>query len=55
MAWTNSTKPTLNIEYLATQALDYLMTEDNDYLITNQSNVWASITKPTTIWTNITI
>jgi hypothetical protein len=43
--WTNLTKKTANIEYLATQALDYLMTEDNDYLITDQSNVWTNLSK----------
>lgn len=45
--WTNLTKPTMTLEYLATQALDYLMTEDGEYLITNQSHVWKNVLKPT--------
>ena len=53
MAWTNTVKPTLNVEYLATEALDYLLTEDGDYLITNQSNVWSKITKVISSWTNL--
>jgi len=47
MSWTNETKPTMNIEYLVTEALDYLLTEDGEYLITNQSNVWKNVSKPT--------
>ena len=47
MSWTNSTKPTMTLEYLATQALDYLMTESGEYLITNQSHVWKNVLKPT--------
>lgn len=47
MAWTNETKPTMTLEYLATQALDYLMTEDGEYLITNQSHIWKNVLKPT--------
>lgn len=53
MAWTNSTKPTLNIEYIATQALDFLITQDGKKLITNQSNVWKRIVKTISSWTNI--
>lgn len=54
MSWTNETKPTINVEYIATEALDYLMTEDGFYLITNQSNVWKTIAKAiASIWTNI--
>ncbi len=45
--YTNETKPQMNIEFIATQALDFLMTEDGDYLVTNQSNMWTNITKPT--------
>ena len=52
MSWTNTTKPTSNIEYLATEALDYLMTEDGKYLITNQTSVWTGIVKEITSWTN---
>lgn len=47
MAWTNETKPTMTVEYIATEALDFLMTESGDYLVTNQSNMWTNITKPT--------
>lgn len=55
MAWTNETKPSENIEYIATEALDYLMTEDGFYLITNQSNVWKRIAKAVaSVWTNLT-
>lgn len=53
MSWTNSVKPTMNIEYLMTEILDFLMTEDNNYLITNQSNAWSNSVKPTTVWSNI--
>lgn len=53
--WTNQTKPSDNIEYLATEALDYLITEDGFYLITNQSNVWKRIAKAVaSVWTNLT-
>lgn len=53
--WTNQTKPTKNIEYLATEALDYLITEDGYFLITNQSNVWKRIAKAVaSVWTNLT-
>ena len=47
MSWTNETKPTLNIEYLVSEALEYLLTEAGEYLITNQSNVWRNESKPT--------
>lgn len=47
MAWTNETKPTLNIEYLVSESLEYLLTEAGEYLITNQSNVWRNESKPT--------
>lgn len=47
MSWANTTKPTMTVEYLATQALDYLMTEAGEYLITNQSKVWKNESKPT--------
>jgi len=54
MSWTNATKPTMTVEYLATQALDFLMTESGDFLITNQSHSnWVSNLKPSSIWTNI--
>ena len=53
MSWTNLTKPTQTIEYLATEALDFLMTEDGDYLVTNQSNIWTTLLKPLTSWTNL--
>ena len=45
----------MNVEFISTEALDFLMTEDDNFLITNQSNVWASLTKPTTSWTNLSI
>ena len=45
--YTNETKPQMNIEFIATQALDFLMTESGDFLITNQSNMWTNIIKPT--------
>lgn len=45
--WSNTAKPTTNVEFIATQALDFLMTENGDYLITNQSNVWTNTPKPT--------
>ena len=51
--WTNTTKPSENIEYIATEALDFLMTEDGDYLVTNQSNFWSTLLKPLTSWTNL--
>jgi len=63
MSWTNATKPTMTVEYLATQALDFLMTESGDFLITNQSHFWGQVgktisnwvsnLKPSSIWTNI--
>lgn len=54
MTWTNISKPSSNIEYIATEALDYLMTEDGDYLITNQSNIWTAISKAaSSVWTNL--
>ena len=53
MAWTNQLKPTLTVEYIATEALDFLMTEDGDYLVTNQSHFWTKLLKPLTSWTNI--
>ena len=28
MSWNNPTKPTMTVEYIATEALDFLMTED---------------------------
>lgn len=53
--WTNETKPSGNIEYIATEALDYLITEDGYFLITNQSNVWKRIAKAVaSVWTNLT-
>jgi len=52
MSWTNTEKPSMNVEFIATEALDFLMTEDGDYLITNQSNVWSKIVKTITSWVN---
>jgi hypothetical protein len=46
--WTNQLKPTMTVEYIATEALDFLMTEDGDYLVTNQSNIWTKLLKPLT-------
>ena len=51
--WSNIAKPTVTVEYLATEILDFLMTESNDFLITNQSNVWDTTLKPSTTWANI--
>ena len=51
--WSNSVKPTMNVEYLATQALKILITQDDKKIITSQSNVWTSIVKAITSWTNI--
>jgi hypothetical protein len=51
--WTNQLKPTMTVEYIATEALDFLMTEDGDYLVTNQSNIWTKLLKPLTSWTNL--
>ncbi len=51
--WSNTAKPTTNVEFIATQALDFLVTQDGDYLITNQSNIWSKIKKAITSWTNI--
>lgn len=51
--WSNATKPTMTVEYLATEALDFLMTESGDYLVTNQSHFWSTPLKPLTSWTNI--
>lgn len=50
--WSNTAKPTMSVEYLATEALDYLMTEDGDYLVTNQSNIWSRALKAITSWVN---
>jgi len=46
MAWTNETKPSMNTEFLVSEALEYLMTEDDLYLITDQSTVWVNEIKP---------
>lgn len=51
--WSNTTKPSQNIEYIATQALDFLITQDGKKLITNQSTVWKTIVKAISSWTNI--
>lgn len=53
MSWTNETKPTMNVEYIATEALDFLMTESGDFIVTNQSNIWSKLIKPSTNWINI--
>lgn len=52
MSWTNETKPAMNVEYIATEALDYLLTESGEFLVTNQSNTWSKIVKAITNWTN---
>lgn len=53
MSWSNLTKPTQTIEYLATEALDFLITQDGKKLITNQSTIWKTIVKTISSWTNI--
>ena len=52
MSWENTTNVSINIEYLATEALDFLMTQDGDYLITNQSTFWSKVLNTIIGWTN---
>ena len=64
MSWTNinkptssfntTVKPTMTVEYLATESLNFLMTESDEYLITDESVTWDTNAKGTTNWTNIT-
>lgn len=54
MSWTNINKPTMTVEYLATESLNFLMTESDEYLITDESVTWDTNAKGTTNWTNIT-
>lgn len=51
--WNNTTKPSQNIEYIATQALDFLITQDGKKLITNQSTIWTRALKAITNWVNL--
>ena len=52
MAWQNSTKPSMTVEFLVTEALDFLITEDDRFLITNQSTEYSNDNKNTNSWTN---
>ena len=45
--WIKEQKPTMDVEFLMTQALDFLMTEDDDYLVTQSSHSWVNELKPT--------
>jgi len=64
MSWTNinkpttsfdtTVKPTMTVEYLATEFLNFLMTENDEYLVTDDSRFWDINAKGTTNWTNIT-